>query len=79
MKKKAKRRFKKDEAALVFSPDGGVTMQIPKTDPVPDYVLTAVLLGIMLSRKDKELAKLIRKQEKVFRKLAKQEERNENQ
>jgi hypothetical protein len=51
--------MKKTDASIVFSKNGSVSIEIPKIDPVPQYVLTATALVFLLSEGDKKLTKLI--------------------
>jgi phosphomannomutase len=54
-------KFKKTDAAIIFGADLSIQMVIPEIDPVPDHVITATVLSILLSQNDKSLARLIKK------------------
>lgn len=55
-------KLKKSDAAIIFHSDGGIEIEIPKINPVPDYVIMVSALAILLSKADNRLIKLIRNQ-----------------
>lgn len=61
--------MKKTDVAIVFQKDGSIYVELPKLDPVPDYVLTAVAISVMLVKENKSLIRLINKQKKIFREM----------
>lgn len=71
-------KLKKTDVALIFSKDGSLSIEVPKLDPVPDYVQMATALAVMLSQNDKSLMRLIKKQMKIFAEFSEKEEKNTN-
>lgn len=65
-----KKHFKKTDAAIVFSKDGTIAIEVPKINPVPDHVLTATALAVLLTQQNKSLFKLVTKQVKKFVELS---------
>jgi len=70
-----KKKFKKTDAAVVFHEDGSVEIEIPKIDPVPDYVMLCTALAILVTKNDKQLLRVVNRQIKEFSKMAREEEK----
>ena len=59
-------KLKKKDAAIIFHEDGSISVEMPKTDPVPDHVLKATIIAIMLTQENKSFERLMNKQYKEF-------------
>lgn len=55
-------KLKKTDAAIVLSKDGHVEIHVPKTDPVNDNTMVITAIGILLTKKNDILQKLIDEQ-----------------
>lgn len=62
-------KIKKKDAAIIFSPDGEITIAVPTTDPVPYHVMYVTALAVLLTEHDKSLYRLVNKKIKEFYKL----------
>jgi hypothetical protein len=70
-------RLKKTDVAIIFSADGAVSIEVPKIDPVPEHMLIATAIAVMVTQNNKSLMRLIKKQVKIFEDLS-DKERNNN-
>jgi len=70
-------RKRKTDAAIIFSKDGSVRINIPKISPVPNYVMFCTALAILVSNNDKQLNRIVNRQIKEFYKMAREEEKEE--
>jgi len=58
-------RIGKHDAAVIIKEEG-VGIVVPHDDPVPDHVLYATAIAVLLTEKDKEFIRLINKKIKKF-------------